>query len=130
MAIPNRIRERIAAGTKRLVPVIVQQRVRDVSEADTVTVVKDVLSEMFGYDKHSELTSEHSIRGTYCDLAIKLNDKLALLGGGHDSRRSARQAGHRLRVEPRSRMGHLDERIPVAALPRDLREADRQAAGP
>jgi len=42
-----------------------------VSEADTITLVKDLLSEVLGYDKYAELTSEHSIRGTYCDLAIK-----------------------------------------------------------
>jgi predicted type IV restriction endonuclease len=50
-----------------------------VSEADTVTVVKDLLSDLFGYDKYAEVTSEHAIRGTYCDLAIKLDGKLRLL---------------------------------------------------
>jgi hypothetical protein len=79
MSIPSKVRERMVPALKRLGPVILQQRARDVSEADTVTVVKDVLSEAFGYDKYAELTSEHSIRGTYCDLAVKLSDKLALL---------------------------------------------------
>lgn len=64
---------------KRLVPIIQQQKTRDVSEADTVTLVKDLLSDVFGYDKYAELTGEHAIRGTYCDLAIKINDKLAKL---------------------------------------------------
>ena len=62
-----------------MIPVIEQQRTRDVSEADTVTIVKDVLCEVFGYDKYAELTSEHCIRGTYCDLAIKVDDKLVQL---------------------------------------------------
>jgi predicted type IV restriction endonuclease len=44
-----------------------------------VTIVKDVLAEIFGYDKYTEITSEHQIRGTYCDLAVKLDGKLALL---------------------------------------------------
>lgn len=79
MAVPVRVRERMTAGMKRLAPIVAQQRARDVSEADTVTVVKDLLSEVFGYDKYAELTSEHSIRGTYCDLAVKIGDKLALL---------------------------------------------------
>lgn len=79
MAIASRVRERLSGGLKRLVPVIVQQKARDVSEADTVTVVKDTLSDMFGYDKYAELTSEHSIRGTYCDLAVKIEGKLVLL---------------------------------------------------
>jgi len=60
-------------------PIIEQQRARDVSEADTVTLVKDLLADVFGYDKYGELTSEHAIRGTYCDLAIKLDEKLVQL---------------------------------------------------
>src|SRR4051794_19862544 len=79
MAIPNRVRDRVLSGLKRLVPVVQQQKVRDVSEADTVTLVKDLLSEVFGFDKYAELTSEHAIRGTYCDLAVKLDDKLVEL---------------------------------------------------
>ena len=67
------------AGLRRMVPVILQQRIRDVSEADTVTLVKDLMSEVFGYDKYAELTSEHAIRGTYCDLAVRLDDKLVQL---------------------------------------------------
>ena len=35
-------------------------------------LVKDLLAEVFGYDKYAELTSEHAIRGTYCDLAVKV----------------------------------------------------------
>jgi predicted type IV restriction endonuclease len=34
---------------------------------------------VFGYDKYSEITREHAIRGTFCDLAIKLDNALALL---------------------------------------------------
>src|SRR5438477_4200186 len=79
MAIANRVRERMVAGLKRLIPVVQQQKARDVSEADTVTLVKDLLAEVFGYDKYADLTSEHAIRGTYCDLAIRVDDKLAQL---------------------------------------------------
>jgi hypothetical protein len=79
MAIPKRTADRIQAGLKQLVSVINAQKARDVSEADTVTLVKDLLSEVFGFDKYAELTSEHSIRGTYCDLAIKIDGKLAIL---------------------------------------------------
>ena len=38
-----------------------------------------MLAEIFGYDKYSELTSEYAIRGTFCDLAIKLDSKLSTL---------------------------------------------------
>lgn len=76
---PKKVEERIKDGLKRFNPILVAQRDRDVSEADTVTVVKDLLSDLFGYDKYAEVTSEHAIRGTYCDLAIKIDGKLRLL---------------------------------------------------
>jgi hypothetical protein len=50
-----------------------------VSEADTVTLIKDILSDIFGYDKYNELTSEQQIRGTFCDLAVKIDGKIHLL---------------------------------------------------
>src|SRR3990172_238435 len=45
----------------------------------TVTIVKDVLADLFGYDKYSEVTAEHTVRGTYCDLAIKIENQVRLL---------------------------------------------------
>jgi hypothetical protein len=38
-----------------------------------------MLSEVFGYDKYSEITSELCIRGAYCDLATKLDGKTQAL---------------------------------------------------
>ena len=78
-SVPKKVEERIREVLKRFSPILISQRDRDVSEADTVTVVKDLLSDLFGYDKYVEVTSEHAIRGTYCDLAIKLDGKLRLL---------------------------------------------------
>ena len=79
MAIPKKVSDRITAGLKQLVPIIQQQRARDVSEADTVTLVKEVFAEILGYNKFLELTSEFAIKGTYCDLAIKIEEKLCEL---------------------------------------------------
>lgn len=79
MAVPKKVSDRIASNLKTFQGVLQQQKARDVSEADTVTVVKDLLSEIFGFDKYAELTSEFSIRGTYCDLAIKIEGRLAML---------------------------------------------------
>lgn len=79
MAISKKVAERLAAALKRMLPVVAQQKARDVSEADTVTLVKDLFAEAFGYDKYAELTSEFAIRGTYCDLAIRLGEKVVEL---------------------------------------------------
>lgn len=79
MAIPKRVADRLVAGIKRYQPILAAARNRDVGETDTVTIVKDMLADVFGYDKYTELTSEHLIRGTFCDLAIKLDSKLSTL---------------------------------------------------
>ncbi|MCJ7588909.1 MAG: type I restriction enzyme HsdR N-terminal domain-containing protein [Candidatus Aminicenantes bacterium] len=49
------------------------------NESDTVSIIKDMLAEVFGYDKYLEVTSEFAVRGTYCDLAIKINNKIEFL---------------------------------------------------
>ena len=77
--VPNKVAERIATGIKRFQPIIASAKSRDVGESDTVIIVTDMLSEIFGYDKYSEITSETSIRGTWCDLAIKLDGAIEFL---------------------------------------------------
>lgn len=77
--VPKKVSERLIAGVKRFQPVLSAAKSRDVGEADTVTIIKDMLADVFGYDKYSEVTSEFAIRGTYCDLAIKLNGVLQTL---------------------------------------------------
>lgn len=77
--IPKRAQDRIVAGLKRYQPIVSKLRERDISEADTVTVIKDMLSDIFGYDKYAELTSEQQIRGTFCDLAVRVEGKIYYL---------------------------------------------------
>jgi predicted type IV restriction endonuclease len=38
-----------------------------------------MLAEVFGYDKYTDLTSEYCIRGTYCDLALKVSGEIKAL---------------------------------------------------
>lgn len=71
--------DRLSSGLKRFQPILESARVRDINESDTVVIVTDILQYVLGYDKYAEITSEHAIRGTYCDLAIKLDGKLVLL---------------------------------------------------
>jgi len=77
--VPKKVAERLVAGIKRYQPVLAAAKARDVGEADTVTIIKDMLADVFGYDKYSDVTSEHSIRGTFCDLAIKIDNQLQTL---------------------------------------------------
>lgn len=77
--IPKKAHDRLISGLKRYQPIVRKLRERDISEADTVTVIKDMLTDIFGYDKYTELTSEQQIRGTFCDLAIRVEGKIEYL---------------------------------------------------
>lgn len=56
-AVPKKVTDRLIAGIKKYQPILAAAKARDVGEADTVTIIKDMLSEIFGYDKYSELTT-------------------------------------------------------------------------
>ncbi len=77
--IPKKVLDRFSKDLKKFQSVAISHKTKDVSEADTVTLVKDILSNIFGYDKYEELTSEQMIRGTYCDLAVKIDGKVKYL---------------------------------------------------
>lgn len=77
--VPKKVYERLVAGIKHFQPILASAKSRDVNETDTVTIIKDMLADVFGYDKYSEVTSEFAIRGNYCDLATKLDGALATL---------------------------------------------------
>ena len=77
--VPGKAAERIRTELKRFQPILQSTKSRDVNESDTVVIVTDILQFIFGYDKYAEITSEHMIRGTYCDLAVKLDGRLAFL---------------------------------------------------
>lgn len=79
MAVQVKVASRIASGLKKFQPILTAAKARDVNESDTVVIIADLLQEVFGYDKYAEITSEHSIRGTFCDLAIKLDGGLQFL---------------------------------------------------
>jgi hypothetical protein len=79
LKIPKKVIDRIAANLKTYQTVAASHKAKDVSEADTVTLIKDILSYCFGYDKYAELTSEQQIRGTFCDLAVKIDGKIKYL---------------------------------------------------
>ncbi len=78
-SIPKKVAERLVSGIKKYQPILTAAKARDVGEADTVTIIKDILTDVFGYDKYTELTSEVAIRGTYCDLAIKIDGAIRML---------------------------------------------------
>lgn len=73
--IPKRVVERLSGQLGRFQKVLEAAMHRDVNEADTVTIVTDMLADLFGYDKYTEITGEFAVRNTFCDLAVVVDDK-------------------------------------------------------
>ncbi len=78
-SIPKRVNDRFVRAVPKFQQVLQTAKDRDLNEADTVSILQDMLAEVFGYDKYLEVTSEFAIRGTYCDLALKVDDKVQFL---------------------------------------------------
>ena len=82
--VPATVTKRLTKQVPRYQRVL-KQKLRDisqgkkVSEADTVTIVIDMLNEVFGFDKHSEITQEHKIKRDFCDVAVKIEGKVRYL---------------------------------------------------
>ena len=79
MKIPKKTADRLKGEIGKFQRVLKDAKDRDVNESDTVTIITDILSDVFGFDKYAEITSEQVIRGTYCDLAVKLGGKIQYL---------------------------------------------------
>lgn len=77
--IPKKVIDRFNKSVPKFQKVLQIAKDRDVNESDTVSILNDILSEVFGYDKYLEVTSEFAIRGTYCDLALKVDNKIQFL---------------------------------------------------
>ena len=77
--VPIRVSQRLTNSIKAYQPILKSAYSRDINESDTVTIVKDILSDVLGYDKYLEVTSEFQIRSTYCDLATIIDGKVTLL---------------------------------------------------
>jgi predicted type IV restriction endonuclease len=77
--IPKKVSERFIKEIRSFQRVLKKAKDRDVNESDTVTIITDILSDVLGFDKYTEVTSEQAIRGTYCDLAVKMDGKIRYL---------------------------------------------------
>jgi len=71
--IPKKVRDRLVRQIPRFQKILADAKNRDIHESDTVTIVVDMLGRVFGFDKYTEITSEQAIKGTFCDLAVKVD---------------------------------------------------------
>ena len=58
----SKIQTRLVAGIKKFQNVLSITKAKDINESDTVVIVTDILSELFGYDKYVDVTSEYEIK--------------------------------------------------------------------
>lgn len=79
MAISKRVSDRIIQQVKKYKAILADAKNRDVSESDTVVIVVDMLADILGYRKYTEITTEFSIRGTYVDLAVMVDSEVRFL---------------------------------------------------
>lgn len=77
--IPAKVVDRLKTQVPRFQKILEVAQNRDVNEADTVVIITDILDEVFGMDKYSEVTREYAIKGTYVDLAIRIDNKIEYL---------------------------------------------------
>lgn len=79
MIIPSKVQIRIIEGLKKFQPIVESAKIRDANESDTVVLLTGILSDLLGFDKYTDITTEHSIRGTFCDLAVKINGNVSII---------------------------------------------------
>ena len=77
--IPVKVEPRLVAGIKKFQAILTAAKAKDINENDTVMIVTDMLDEVFGFNKYTEVTSEFAIKKTWCDLAIKIDDQLKFM---------------------------------------------------
>jgi hypothetical protein len=79
MKVSKRFLDRARPALRRYQKVLDSAKRRDVNEADTSVIVNDMLTQILGYDKYNDITTEFAVRSTFCDLAIKCDDQLQYL---------------------------------------------------
>ncbi|HEY4126180.1 MAG TPA: type I restriction enzyme HsdR N-terminal domain-containing protein [Rhizomicrobium sp.] len=79
LRIPAKVQSRIILSVKKLQQSITDAKRRDVNESDTALIIAEALSDVFGYKKHEEITTEFAVKNTFCDLAVKVGSTLRFL---------------------------------------------------
>jgi len=79
VTIPKKVFARLSKEIGKFQKILRKAKDNDINESDTVTIIIEMLASVFGFDKFLEITSEQVIKGTFCDLAIKLDEKIKYL---------------------------------------------------
>ncbi|MEE8400880.1 MAG: type I restriction enzyme HsdR N-terminal domain-containing protein, partial [Candidatus Hydrothermarchaeaceae archaeon] len=77
--VPKKVEDRIKSNLSKYKRILKTAKDKDIKEADTVSIIRDMLADMMGWDKYSEITKEYETQGTYCDLGIKIDGEAHIL---------------------------------------------------
>lgn len=69
----------ISTGLKKYLPILEDAAKRDINKPDTIVLVNDMLEEVFGFDKYTDVTNDFYITTTFCDLAMYIDKKISIL---------------------------------------------------
>jgi|WetSurSiteA1Bulk_404760.scaffolds.fasta_scaffold00015_17 hypothetical protein len=73
------LKSRIISGIKKFKNVLGESLELGINRFNTATVVIDMLKEILGYDKYSEIISDYGIKSSSCVAAVKKSGKLLFL---------------------------------------------------
>jgi predicted type IV restriction endonuclease len=79
VAIPKTVEKRIRDGIKKYKNVLKTAKNKDINEADTVTIIIEMLVDICDYDRFLDITKECAVKGSFCDIVIKLDNKILFL---------------------------------------------------
>ena len=77
--VPKTRYARMKTSLRKFTDILDQALKFDYNESDTITIVKDLLEEVFGYEKYADITSENRVRGIYCDISLKIKSEVKII---------------------------------------------------
>jgi predicted type IV restriction endonuclease len=75
ISIPKKVQDRITAASKKYLKIISDAVKADINESDTVLIIHGMLTDIFGYERFTEITTEYAIKNIFCDIAVKIDGK-------------------------------------------------------
>lgn len=79
MKVSKRFVDRARPAIRKYQKVLESAKARDVGESDTMVIVTDIMTDVLGYDRYQDITTEFAVRSTFCDLAVKVSGELRYL---------------------------------------------------
>jgi hypothetical protein len=79
MTISAKVSDRISAQIKKYIPILSQALKKDLNEADTSSIIRNMLCDVLGYNSVTDITAEKAIKGAKADLAVVVDGTVRFL---------------------------------------------------